>query len=273
MIPQMKELARRIRKALLISIYNAGSGHPGGSLSATDIMTVLFFYTMKTNPENVRDPERDYFILSKGHVCPALYAVLAARGFIPPEELLSLRKMGTRLQGHPHWKKLECLELSCGSLGQGLSVANGIAIGLKMDKKPNRVYCMTGDGELQEGQMWEAIMTASHYHLDNLCAIVDYNNLQIDGYVEDVMSIAPLDEKFRAFNWNVIEADGHDIEDLMDVFDRARVFKGRPTVLLCSTIKGKGVSYMENEAGWHGKAPSKELTIQALNELDALEIR
>ena len=269
MIPRYEELARRIRRALLIAIQGAGSGHPGGSLSSADILTVLFFYEMKINPANACSPDRDYFILSKGHTCPLLYSVHAAAGYFPPDDLLTLRKFGSPLQGHPDWKKLECCEISCGSLGQGLSIANGIAMAMKMDEKPNRVYCLLGDGELQEGQVWEAGMTSAHYKLDNVCAIVDYNNLQIDGFVEDVMGIAPLDDKFRAFNWNVIKVNGHDIEALMDAFESARSFRGKPTVLICSTVKGKGISFMENRADWHGKAPDAEQLALALRELDA----
>jgi transketolase len=232
-------------------------------------MTVLFLRVMKHDPKNPDWEGRDRFILSKGHVCPAQYAAMAESGYFAKEELSTLRKFGSRLQGHPHMLKLPGLEMSCGSLGQGLSLASGMAISFKMDKKPNRVYCLMGDGELDEGQVWEAAMTAAHYHLDNLVGIVDVNGLQIDGWTKDVKNLEPLDEKWRSFGWHVIEADGHDISDLLKAFDLAKEMHGMPTVILCRTIKGKGVSFMENNAAWHGKAPNKQEEELALKELEA----
>ncbi len=269
---KLKKIANQLRKDVVKMTYLAGSGHPGGSLSAADMMAVLFFYKMKLDPKNPKWEGRDYFILSKGHICPVYYSALCRVGFFPEDELWTLRKFGSRLQGHPASSKMQEIEVSTGSLGQGLSVANGIALGLKLDGKPNRVYCMLGDGELQEGQVWEAIMTAAHYKLDNVCAIVDYNNLQIDGFVEDVMGIAPLADKWRAFNWEVIEIDGHDIDQIKKALDEAENIKGKPTVIIAHTVKGKGVSFMENEAGWHGKAPSKEEYEKAMAELEAQDV-
>ncbi len=265
---KLEQIACQLRKDVVKMTHLAKSGHPGGSLSAADIFAVLFFYKMNFDPKNPKWEGRDYFILSKGHICPVYYAALCRAGFFDEEELWTLRKFGSRLQGHPASEKMPEIEVSSGSLGQGLSIANGIGIALKHDNKPNRVYCMLGDGELQEGQVWEAIMTAAHYKLDNVCAIVDYNNLQIDGFVEEVMGIAPLPDKFRAFNWEVIEVDGHNIKELMKAFDEAEKVKGKPVVIIARTIKGKGVSYMENVAGWHGKAPNKEEFEQAMKELD-----
>jgi transketolase len=267
-LPQIEELCRLLRQALLISLEKAKSGHPGGSLSSIEILAALYFYKLRYDPLNPEWEARDYFLLSKGHICPALYTVMAAAGFFPAEELLTLRQLGTRLQGHPHRLKLPGLETSCGSLGQGLSIANGIALGLKLDHKPNRVYCLLGDGEMQEGQVWEAIMTAAHHHLDNLCAIVDYNKLQIDGWVEDIKGLAPLDAKLTAFNWKVLSVDGHNLEELMSALDEAAGVKDRPVGIIARTIKGKGVSFMANQADWHGKAPNREELEQALKELD-----
>lgn len=249
-------------------IQIAGSGHPGGSLSSVELLTVLFFNFLEQDINNPHWKDRDYFILSKGHVCPVLYAVLAERGYFPKEELFTFRKFGSRLQGHPSKSShLPGIEISSGSLGQGLSVANGIALGLKADQRNNRVYCLMGDGELQEGQIWEAAMSAAHFQLDNVCGIVDYNKLQIDGNVEDVMGIAPLKDKWASFNWHVIEIDGHDIAQISDAYREAESITHKPSVIIAHTIKGKGVSYMENNVEWHGRAPSKEELDIALNEI------
>ena len=247
--------------------HAAGSGHPGGSLSAVEAMVVLYFNVMNHRPQEPLWPERDRFFLSKGHACPVTYSVMARCGYFPVEELLTLRKCGTRLQGHPSCKTLPGIEVSSGSLGQGLSITNGFALSAKIDQKPYRAYCLMGDGELQEGQVWEAVMTAAHYKLDNVCAIVDYNGLQIDGDVESVMGIAPLAQKWVAFNWHVIEADGHDLAQMQAAYDEARQTQGKPSVILMKTIKGKGISFMENVAGWHGKAPNREELQSALAEI------
>jgi transketolase len=267
-VEEMKEMAKTIRRDIIKMICEAGSGHPGGSLSSTDILVALYFNKMKHNPLKPDWEDRDRFVLSKGHVCPALYAVLARAGYFSIDELMTLRKMFSRLQGHPALNKnLPGIEISSGSLGQGLSVACGIAIGAKLDRKDYKVYCLAGDGELQEGQIWEAAMTAAHYNLDNLVCIVDKNNLQIDGWVKDVMEIHPIHKKFEAFNWHVIECDGHNLESLLKAYDEAASVKGKPTCIVANTVKGKGVSFMENQAGWHGKAPSKEQCELAIAEL------
>jgi transketolase len=268
-ISEMKKIAQEIRKDIIKMTAAAGSGHPGGSLSSVEILVSLYFKVLRNDPQNHCWGERDRFILSKGHVCPVLYATLARRGYFPAEELLTLRKLGSRLQGHPHRLKLPCLETSSGSLGQGLSIAAGMAIGLKMDKKLPRVYCLMGDGELQEGQIWEAAMTGAHYRLDNLCGIVDVNGLQIDGFTKDVMNLEPLAEKWKAFGWHAIEVDGHNFEALLKAFEEAAGTKGKPTVILAKTVKGKGVSFMEHRVEWHGKAPKKEEAELALKELEA----
>jgi transketolase len=268
-VQDMKKIANDVRKDIIRMTCAAGSGHPGGSLSSVEILVSLYFNVMKHDPKNIKWDERDRFILSKGHVCPVLYATLARRGYFPVDELITLRKLGSRLQGHPHRLKLECLETSSGSLGQGLSIAAGMAIGLKMDHRNERVYCLMGDGELQEGQIWEAAMSGAHYKLDNLCGVVDVNKLQIDGWTKDVMCIDPLKAKWEAFGWHAIEVDGHNIEQLLSAFGEAEHTKGRPTVILANTVKGKGVSFMENKAEWHGKAPKKEEAEKALKELEA----
>ena len=228
--------------------YNAKSGHPGGSLSSVDIITVLFFNQLNIDPKNPNSQKRDRFVLSKGHVAPALYSVLAERGYFDKKEIKTLRHIGSILQGHPDMRKTPGVDMSTGSLGQGLSCANGMAIASKLNKDGARIYCLCGDGELQEGQIWEAAMTANHYKLDNLCLIVDNNNLQIDGKVDEVMSIYPIDEKFKSFGFEVIKIDGHNIQEIIDAFDVAKNVKGKPTVIIAKTIKGKGVSYMENQA-------------------------
>lgn len=271
MVPQsidnLKAICKDVRADILKMTAAAGSGHPGGSLSSVELLTALYFNVLNHRPEDPHWPERDRFILSKGHVCPVLYSVMARTGYFPVEELLTLRKFGSRLQGHPSVKALPGLESSSGSLGQGLSIANGLALAAKIDGKPYRVYCLMGDGELQEGQIWEAMMTAPHYKLDNVCAIVDYNNLQIDGKVEDVMGLDPLVKKWESFNWHVIEIDGHDIAQVLKAYEEAANHKGQPSVIIAHTIKGKGVSFMENVAGWHGKAPNQEELEKALQEI------
>ncbi|WP_411682337.1 transketolase [Clostridium thailandense] len=266
---QLKERARLLRISILEMLYEAGSGHPGGSLSAIDIMTVLYNNIMSHNPKDPKWTERDRFILSKGHIAPALYAVLADCGYYDVKELKTLRKYGSILQGHPYMHKTPGVEVSAGSLGQGLSVAAGIAMGARLSGKGYRVYCMMGDGEIQEGQIWEAAMSAGHYKLDNLCAILDYNHVQIDGTVEEVMDIYPCKEKWLAFNWNVIEVDGHDVDEIENAFINAQEYKGKPSIIIANTIKGKGVSFMENKAAWHGTAPNKDQLEAALAELQA----
>lgn len=264
---QLRERTRLLRINILKMIYAAGSGHPGGSLSSIDILAVLYHNVMNHQPADPCWQERDRFILSKGHVCPALYAVLADCGYFPEQELFNLRKFGCMLQGHPCMDNTPGLEVSAGSLGQGLSIATGLALGAKSNQQSQRIYCLLGDGENQEGQVWEAAMTAGHYQLDNLCAIVDSNQLQIDGRVEQVMSIQPLADKWAAFNWHVIETDGHDMAQIETAFRLAREFKGKPSVIIAHTVKGKGVSFMENVPGWHGVAPNQEQFEKALAEL------
>lgn len=266
-VKELKRKARHLRINILKMINEAGSGHPGGSLSAIDIMTVLYNNVMRHDSKNPHWEERDRFILSKGHIAPALYAILADCGYVDEKELKTLRKYGSILQGHPYIDQTHGIEVSTGSLGQGLSIATGIALGGRINNENYRVYCMMGDGEIQEGQIWEAAMAAGHYKLDNLCGILDYNHLQIDGRVEDVMNVSPCKEKWQAFNWNVIEIDGHDLMDIENGFKKAKEFKGKPTIIICNTIKGKGVSFMENNAKWHGTAPNKEQLEAALAEL------
>lgn len=266
-IGKLKEIAKNIRKDILIMLANAGSGHTGGSLSATDIVAALYFSKMRHDPGNPKWPERDRFILSKGHAAPLLYAVLARSGYFDRKELMTLRRLGSRLQGHPDCKVLPGVEMSTGSLGQGLSVGNGIAMAGKLNKNNYRVYVLLGDGENQEGQVWEAAMTAAHYRLDNLCAILDRNGLQIDGQVEEVMSIEPIVEKWRAFGWDVLEIDGHDMNQILLAFDKAEGTKGKPTMVIAHTIKGKGVSFFEGKVEYHGIAPTKEELERALAEL------
>lgn len=261
--------ACKVRIGTIIGVYNAKSGHPGGSLSAADLFTYLYFHEMQIDPKNPQMPDRDRFVLSKGHGCPALYATLAERGFFPREELENLRHIGALLQGHPDMKLTPGIDMSSGSLGQGVSAACGIALAGKMDHKTYRVYTMLGDGELEEGQVWEAAMFASHHNLDNLCAIVDYNGLQIDGKVEEVAGLSPLDQKFEAFGFDVQWIDGHDFDAMEQAFAHARSVKGKPSCIIAKTTKGKGVSYMENAVGWHGKAPNTAEYEQALTELKA----
>lgn len=264
---ELKTKAIKIRRNIVNMIYLASSGHPGGALSLTDILTVLYFTEMRIDPINPKDENRDRFVLSKGHASAALYATLAERGFIKNEDLLGFRNIDSMLQGHPDMNKISGVDMTTGSLGQGLSAANGMALAGKLDKKDYRVYCALGDGEIQEGQVWEAAMTASHYKLDNLCVIVDNNNLQIDGTVDKVMSPYPIVDKFKSFGFNVIEIDGHDFKQIIAAFEEAKKVKEKPTAIVAKTIKGKGVSYMENQASWHGKAPNEQELTQAMQDL------
>lgn len=263
----LKVKAKEIRKSIVSMITEAKSGHPGGSLSATDILTALYFSEMNIDPANPKMEGRDRFVLSKGHAAPAIYATLAEKGYFSKDELMTLRKFGSRLQGHPDMKKLPGIEISTGSLGQGLSVANGMALNAKMFNENYRTYVILGDGEVQEGQIWEAAMTAAHYKLNNLCAFLDNNNLQIDGNVSEIMGVEPLDKKWEAFGWNVIKIDGHDFEQILSALDKARECKDKPTMVIAKTIKGKGVSFMENVCGFHGVAPTLEELERALAEL------
>lgn len=266
-LQQLQSIAKVIRRDIITMLGEAGSGHPGGSLSAADIVTALYFDVMRINPEQPDWPDRDRFVLSKGHAAPVLYAALAERGYFEPTELKTLRKLGSRLQGHPDMKKLPGVDMSTGSLGQGLSAANGMALAGKLDRKDYRVYVLLGDGEVQEGQVWEAAMLASHYKLDNLTAFLDHNKMQIDGPIEQVMSPEPLADKWRSFGWHVIEIDGHDMQQILAAVDEAKQTTGQPTIIIAKTVKGKGVSFMENQVGWHGKAPNAEQVEQALAEL------
>ena len=267
-IEGLKQKAKEIRKDIIEEVYNAKSGHPGGSLSIADIMAVLYFNELKIDEKNPRWEDRDRVVLSKGHCSPALYAALAERGFFSKETLKSFRKIESNLQGHPDLNKVQGVDMTSGSLGQGLSVANGMAISAKMDNKDYRVYVILGDGEIEEGQVWEAAMTANKYKLDNLCVIVDNNNLQIDGTIEEVMSSYPINEKFKSFGFNVLNIDGNNIEEIINAFESAKKTKDKPTCIIAKTIKGKGVSFMENKAEWHGKAPSEEEYNEAMRELN-----
>ncbi len=260
-------VSKEMRRLVVDAIYQAQSGHPGGSLSICEILTVLYFKQMNIDEKKPNKENRDRFVLSKGHAAPAYYAALAMRGFFPREDLKTLRKIDSYLQGHPCRGKIPGVDMSTGSLGQGLSAANGMALYSKTEKKDFYVYCVCGDGELQEGQIWEAVMSASHYKLDNLILFVDQNKLQIDGRVENVMNVEPIADKFKAFGWSVYETDGHNIEALDETIEKAKKVQGAPSVIVCHTIKGKGVSYMENEVGWHGAAPNKEQYLQAMKEL------
>ena len=265
---QLQIMAYQIRKGALTAIYSAASGHPGGSLSIAEIMSTLFFDVMNIDPKNPKNPDRDRFVMSKGHCAPALYAALANRGFFPVEDLKTLRQADSYLQGHPDMKGTPGVDMSTGSLGQGICAANGMAIAAKLDNKDYRVYTVLGDGELEEGQVWEAAMFAAHYKLDNVTAFVDLNLLQIDGDVRKVMNPTPVDKKFEAFGWNVITVDAHDIDQIATAIDAAKNTKDQPTVIIANSAKGKGVSFMENQAGWHGNAPSDEQYAQAMAELD-----
>ena len=266
-LDELKSISKEIRKDIVKMLTESASGHPGGSLSATDIMTVLFFKEMNLDPNNEKDPNRDRFVLSKGHAAPVLYSALARRGYFPVEELSTLRKFKSRLQGHPSIQYLPGIDMSTGSLGQGVSAAVGMALAGKIDKKDYRVYTLVGDGELEEGQVWEAAMCAAHYKLNNLTAFIDFNGLQIDGDITKVMNPCPIDKKFEAFGWNVLVIDGHNYEEIIDAIEKAKECKDKPTAVVCNTVKGKGVSFMENQAAWHGTAPSKEQCETALKEL------
>lgn len=263
----IQEMACKIRQDIIEMLVRAKSGHPGGSLSAADILAALYFSIMNIDPANPQWTDRDRFVLSKGHAAPVLYAALAERGFFPREELLNLRQTGHFLQGHPDMRKVPGVDMSTGSLGQGISAAAGMALAGKIDQKPYRVFCLVGDGELAEGLVWEAAMAAAHFQLDNLTAILDYNGLQIDGKNQEVMNSDPIADKWKAFGWNVLEVDGHDIEKLLNAFELAKNLRGKPTIIIAKTVKGKGVSFMENQAGWHGNAPSSEQAEAALAEL------
>lgn len=265
---ELQSKARNVRKNIIRMLTEAKSGHPGGSLSIADILVTLYFDEMNIDPKNPKDPARDRFVLSKGHSAPALYATLAERGYFPEGELMQLRKTGALLQGHPDMKHIPGVDMSTGSLGQGLSAANGMALAQRLDKREARVYVIAGDGEIQEGQIWEAAMSAAHYKLDNLVCFIDHNGLQIDGSNEEVMNVNPVADKFRAFGWNVIAINGHDIAAIRAALAVARTVKGQPTAIVAETVKGKGVSFMENQAGWHGKAPSAEQCEQALSDLE-----
>lgn len=261
--------AYKARKHALTGIYNAQSGHPGGSLSIADILAVLYFEVMNVDPKNPKMPDRDRFVLSKGHCAPALYGILAEKGFFPVEDVATLRRTDSYMQGHPDMKGIPGIDMSTGSLGQGISAANGMALAGKLAGKDYRVYTVLGDGELEEGQVWEAAMFAAHYKLDNLTAFVDNNGLQIDGNIADVMNSNPIDKKFEAFNWNVITIDAHDYDAILDAVNQAKATKGKPTVVIAKSVKGKGVSFMEGQAAWHGAAPKQEQFEQAIAELDA----
>ena len=276
-IKELKVHATNVRKMALEAVYSAGAGHPGGSLSVADILTYLYLKEMKVNPQDAKNLDRDRLVLSKGHCSPALYGVLAEAGFLPKEDIKTFRRADSYLQGHPDMKGVNGVDMSTGSLGQGISAANGMALAEKMDKKDYRVYAILGDGEIEEGQVWEAAMFAAHYKLDNLTAFLDFNGLQIDGEVTDVMNPTPIDKKFEAFQWHVISIDAHDFNQIEAAVQEAKTIKGKPTLILAKSVKGKGVSFMENQAGWHGAAPNQEQYEQAISELNAylkeLEVR
>lgn len=261
------DLCRQMRQDILEMIHAAGSGHPGGSLSCVEILATLYFDVMRVDPTKPNDPNRDRFLLSKGHAAPALYCALAHRGYFDRSLLPTLRSLGSPLQGHPHMSSLPGLDCSSGSLGQGLSIANGLGLAAKKQGKNYRTYCLLGDGEVQEGQVWEAAMTAAHFGLDNVCAIVDNNGVQLDGATAEIMGVEPLGDKFRAFGWHVVGVDGHDVKALQLAFQLAATTKGRPTAIIAQTVKGKGVSFMENLCAWHGKCPNQEELAAALAEI------
>ena len=265
---ELQLIAYKIRQHAVTGVYNAASGHPGGSLSIADILSVLYFDEMNVDPTNPKNPDRDRFVLSKGHCAPALYGVLAEKGYFPAEDIKTLRKADSYLQGHPDMKGVPGVDMSTGSLGQGICTANGMALAAKLDNKNYRVYTILGDGELEEGQVWEAAMFAPHYKLDNIVAIVDFNGLQIDGDITEVMNPTPIDKKFEAFGWNVIVIDAHNYDEIKAALAAAKTVKGKPTVIIAKSIKGKGVSFMENQASWHGSAPNEEQYNQAMSELE-----
>ena len=266
-VKYLEEAAARVRVDVIKAVYHAGSGHPGGSLSAADIVTALYFSEMNIDPADPGKPDRDRFILSKGHAAPVQYAALAESGYFPVEDMMSLRKLGSPFQGHANMRKVPGIEMSTGSLGQGFSVSVGMALAAKMDGSSRRTYVLLGDGELQEGIVWEAAMSAAHYGLANLCAVVDWNGLQIDGPNDKVMTVRPIDEKFKAFGWHVQMIDGHDFGQILNAFAEARKVTDKPSVIIAKTHKGKGVSFMEDQAGWHGKAPNEEQARKAVEEL------
>ena len=266
-ISELKEKAKLVRIGIIEAVYNAKSGHPGGSLSIADILTVLYFNEMNIDPENPDMESRDRLVLSKGHASPALYSALANRGFFDVNDLKTFRQIDSNLQGHPDKNKVKGVDMTTGSLGQGLSVANGMAIAAKLKKADYRTYCIVGDGEIEEGQFWEAAMSSAHYKLDNLCLIVDNNNLQIDGTVDKVMNVYPIDSKLKSFGFEVITINGNNISEIVEALGKARTIKNKPTAILAKTIKGKGVSFMENQVGWHGKAPNENEYKQAINML------
>ncbi|OGF59126.1 MAG: transketolase [Candidatus Fischerbacteria bacterium RBG_13_37_8] len=268
LIQDLEERAKIIRRHVVKVIHDAGVGHPGGSLSAVDILTVLYFHTLRIDPDNPNWEDRDRFILSKGHASSALYSTLAERGFFSTDLLSTFGRINSRLQVHPDMRKLPGIEASTGALGQGLSIAIGMALGARLDKKDLQIYVLLGDGEIQEGQIWEAAMSAAHYKVDSLTAILDYNGVQLMGPVSAIMEVAPVKEKWVAFGWNVIEIDGHSIKEIINSFDQARAFKGKPTIILANTVKGKGCSFMEGKCEWHGKTPSNEELCRALSELE-----
>lgn len=267
---QLSITATNIRKHALEAVYCAKSGHPGGSLAIADVLAYLYFKEMSINPKNPKDENRDRFVLSKGHCCPALYSALALKGYFPLEEIKHFRSLGHILQGHPDMKSIPGIDMSTGSLGQGISAACGMALSAKLSNKDYRVYAILGDGEIEEGEVWEAAMFAAQYKLDNLCAYLDNNGLQIDGKIDDVMSPNPIPDKFKAFGWNVIEINGHDFDEIEKAYAQAKAVKGKPTVIVGHSIKGKGVSFMENKPEWHGFAPNDEQYAQAQKELDAV---
>ena len=268
---ELKKIANEVRKGIITSVHSAKAGHPGGSLSAAEIYTYLYFEEMNVDPQNPDDPKRDRFVLSKGHTAPGYYAALAHRGFFPVEDLVTLRHVGSYLQGHPCMQHIPGVDMSSGSLGQGISAAVGMAISAKLSNDDYRVYTLLGDGEIQEGQVWEAAMLAGHRHLDNLVVIVDNNGLQIDGNIADVCSPYPIDKKFEAFNFHVINIDGHNFDEIAAAFKEAKETKGQPTAIIAKTVKGKGVSFMENHASWHGAAPNDEQFAVAMEDLKKLE--
>jgi len=268
-VAELKEIARNVRIGIIDAVHSAASGHPGGSLSSADIMTYLYFEELNVNPEDPQMADRDRFVLSKGHCSPALYSVLAHRGFFPVDDLKTFRKTTSYLQGHPDKNKVPGVDMSTGSLGQGVSAACGMALSAKLDKSDRRVWALVGDGEAEEGQVWESAMFAAHYNLDNLCYILDWNGLQIDGAIDDVIGPAPFDTKFAAFGWNVLSCDAHDFESIEEAVNAAKACKGKPTVIIAKSVKGKGVSFMENQASWHGTAPNAEQYAVAINDLKA----
>lgn len=266
---KLAEVALNVRRDIITEVYSAGAGHPGGSLGIADILSYLYFEEMNVDPKNPKNPNRDRFVMSKGHCAPALYGILAEKGFFPKEDLKGFRSIDSYLEGHPDMKGVPGVDMSTGSLGQGICAANGMALAGKLDGKNYRVYAILGDGELEEGQVWEAAMFAPHYKLDNVTIFVDFNGLQIDGDITKVMNPTPIDKKFEAFGWNVVTCDAHDFDSIEAAVSAAKACKGKPTAVIAKSIKGKGVSFMENEAGWHGKAPNEEEYKQAMKDLGA----